>query len=305
MLQRFLPSLKIVLLLLASATPARSAENNPSAPLDVSGRGALPSNDTAPGATWKDSPFSPLDFSLRAGLASDYIYRGTTLSAHQPVVGAAVEASFSLLYAGATVGSVKLPTNPAAELTFNGGIRPKIWDIDFDFGWTYLQYPGEAEGASTDYWETFARGNYKLTDAVSIAAGFAYSPSISNTGAWSKYAATGLSVELPRDLLPNDIGVSLSGVVGYFWFGNQAPALGGFPLPAYTHWNAGVTFSRKMFNLDLRYSNTNLSKEDCFVFTGDPGAVPGGRINPINNPDGLVSNWCGPTLVAKLWFALN
>ena len=29
------------------------------------------------------------------------------------------------------------------------------------------------------------------------------------------------------------------------------------------------------------------------------------RINPINNPDGLVSNWCGPTLVAKLWFALN
>ena len=73
-----------------------------------------------------------------------------------------------------------------------GGIRPKIWDIDFDFGWTYLQYPGEAEGASTDYWETFARGNYKLTDAVSIAAGFAYSPSASNTGAWSKYAATGL-----------------------------------------------------------------------------------------------------------------
>ena len=173
MLQRFLPSLKIVLLLLAAATPARSAENNSSAPLDVSGRGALPSNDAAPGATWKDSPFSPLDFSLRAGLASDYIYRGTTLSAHQPVVGAAVEASFSLFYAGATAASVKLPTNPAAELTFNGGIRPKIWDIDFDFGWTYLQYPGEAEGASTDYWETFARGNYKLTDAVSIAAGFA------------------------------------------------------------------------------------------------------------------------------------
>ena len=41
------------------------------------------------------------------------------------------------------------------------------------------------------------------------------------------------------------------------------------------------------------------------MFTGDAGSVPGGRINPINNPDGLVSNWCGPTLVAKLWFALN
>ena len=298
MLQRFLPSLKIVLLLLASATPARSAENNLSAPLDVSGRGALPSNDTAPGATWKDSPFSPLDFSLRAGLASDYIYRGNDpVRSHQPVVGAAVEASFSLLYAGATVGSVKLPTNPAAELTFNGGIRPKIWDIDFDFGWTYLQYPGEAEGASTDYWETFARGNYKLTDAVSIAAGFAYSPSVSNTGAWSKYAATGLSVELRRDLLPNDIGVSLSGVVGYFWFGNQVPALGGFPLPAYTHWNAGVTFSRKMFNLDLRYSNTNLSKEDCFASRATPVPCRAAASTPSIIPTG----WSRTGAVPPWW----
>ena len=30
----------------------------------------------------------------------------------------------------------------------------------------------------------------------------------------------------------------------------------------------GVTLTRKIFNLDLRYYDTNLSKEDCFVFTG-------------------------------------
>ena len=91
----------------------------------------------------------------------------------------------------ATVSARMLTCITAVDGPFRG-IRPKIWDIDFDFGWTYLQYPGEAEGASTDHRETFARGNYKLTDAVSIAAGFAYSPSASNTGAWSKYAATGL-----------------------------------------------------------------------------------------------------------------
>jgi hypothetical protein len=37
-----------------------------------------------------------------------------------------------------------------------------------------------------------------------------------------------------------------------------------------------VTFTRGVFNLDLRYYDTNLSKEDCFVFTGDPNAVPAG-----------------------------
>ena len=63
--------------------------------------------------------------------------------------------------------------------------------------------------------------------------------------------------------------------------------------------------TRKMFNLDLRYYDTNLSKESCFVFTGDPNARPGGRPDPVTNPDGLTSRWCGATFVAKLWFELN
>ena len=47
-------------------------------------------------------------------------------------------------------------------------------------------------------------------------------------------------------------------------------SFGGFALPAYLNWQAGVTFTRKVFNLDLRYYDTNLSKENCFVLTGDP-----------------------------------
>ena len=58
-----------------------------------------------------------------------------------------------------------------------------------------------------------------------------------------------------------------------------------------------VTFDP--FTLELTYSNTNLTKENCFVFTGDPGAVPGGVIDPITNPMGLRSNWCGAVFVGK------
>ena len=106
-------------------------------------------------------------------------------------------------------------------------------------------------------------------------------------------------------MLPQNVTASLNGAAGYFWFGNQSAELGGFPLPAYLNWHAGVTFTRKPFNLDLRYYDTNLSKEDCFVFTGDPNAVPGGRINPVTNPDGLMSRWCSATFVAKFWFELQ
>jgi hypothetical protein len=105
--------------------------------------------------------------------------------------------------------------------------------------------------------------------------------------------------------LPQGVTVSLTAVAGYSWFGNQSPGLGGFPLPAYLNWNAGMTLARGAFNLDLRYYDTDLSKENCFVFTGDPGATPGGRPDPVTNPDGLISRWCSAAFVAKFWFALN
>jgi uncharacterized protein (TIGR02001 family) len=257
----------------------------------------------------QDGVSSHFEFSARAGCASDYIYRGVTLSDRKPAVGAGLEAALALLYAGATVTSVALPSRPAAEITMSAGVRPKLWDIDFDFGWTYFLYPGETVpvgvAAGIDYWEAAARGDTRIGEALRLAGGFAYSPNVSNTGAWSKYAAFSLGVDLPRNALPQDVTASLTGSAGYYWFGNQSASLGGFPLPAYLNWNAGVTLTRKIFNLDLRYHDTNLSKEDCFVFTGDPNAAPGGSIDPVRNPQGLKSRWCSATFVAKFWFALQ
>jgi uncharacterized protein (TIGR02001 family) len=239
----------------------------------------------APG---QDRPAGPVEFSAGAAFASDYIYRGVTLSDRKPAIGAALEAMLGPLYAGTTFTSVKLPSEPAGEITANAGLRPKLWNIDWDFGWTYFAYPGEIPGSpGINYWEVGTRADTKLTESLRVAAGFAYSPNFSNTGGWSKYAAFGLGVDPPRSALPQDVTASITGGTGYYWFGNQSAALGGFPLPAYLNWNAGVTLTRKIFNLDLRYYDTNLSREDCFVFTGDPHGTPGGQINPLSNPEGL------------------
>jgi uncharacterized protein (TIGR02001 family) len=282
------------------AARAESPETSPGGAIGLGNRGwsATETNHA--------TSANELEFSARAGVASDYIYRGTTLSAGGPAAGAAVEATFDSLYAGATIATVKLPTEPAAEFTMAGGIRPKIATIDFDLGLTYFAYPGEKFPGVTNginYWEAAIRGDKSIGESFRTAAGYAYSPDVSNTGAWSQYVAAGLGYDVPTRSLPQNLGVSLTTAVGYSWFGNQVPQLGGFPLPAYLNWNAGVTFTYKAFNLDLRYYDTNLSKENCFVFTGDPNARPGGRIDPITNPAGLVSNWCGATVVAKAWFA--
>lgn len=309
---RIFIALATLCLLQASGGPAFAqsvAADGATGSINLGARGGLVSEAPARPAPEQDRPESPVEINLRAGFATDYIYRGVTLSDHQPVPGAAIEAALGMFYAAGTMTGVRLPSQPSAEVSVGGGVRPKLGEIQFDFGAIYFAYPGERPPlgvtAGINYWEATARADTTLGGLLRVAGGFAYSPNVSNTGAWSKYAAFGLGIDLPGKLLPQDLSASVTGGAGYSWFGNQSAALGGFPLPAYLNWNAGVMFTRKNLNLDLRYSDTNLSKEDCFVFTGDPNATPGGRRDPLTNPDGLVSRWCGAALVAKFWFALN
>src|SRR5215469_4541281 len=159
------------------------------------------------------APVSELEVSARAGFASDYIYRGTTLNNREPAAGAAFEARFSSLYASATIATVTLPTQPVAEFTMSGGIRPKIANIDFDLGVTYFAYPGEKFPGVTNginYGEAAIRGDKSIGESFRVAAGYAYSPNVSNTGAWSQYGAAGLGYSVPTRLLPQNLGVSFT-----------------------------------------------------------------------------------------------
>src|SRR5439155_668252 len=67
----------------------------------------------------------------------------------------------------------------------------------------------------------------------------------------------------------------------------------------------GIGFTYKVFTLDLRYSDTNLSKGDCNAFTSDFSArgnitaSSGTFLTPIN-PSGVGSNWCGAAGIVKL-----
>ena len=96
--------------------------------LDVSSGGAIGLGNRGWSAADTNHATSgnELEFSARTGVASDYIYRGTTLSDHQPAAGGALEARFGPVYAGTTVATVALPTEPAAELTATGGVLSEL-----------------------------------------------------------------------------------------------------------------------------------------------------------------------------------
>lgn len=291
--------------LLAQEQPSA---DKPRRSIVLGARGGAVSDTQGTAATATDQ--SGFAFSAAAAIATDYVYRGVTLSDRKPALGASFEAAFDKLYASITMASVRLPTEPSSEISTAIGLRPKLGNVELDLAWTYYAYPGEkwwllGPTGGTDYWEASLRAEAQLTEALRVGGGFAWSPNVSNTGAWGQYYAAGLSYDLPRAVLANGLGVSLSGSLGYSRFGNMENVLGGFPLPAYLNWNAGATFTWKALSFDLRYYDTNLSKENCYIYTGDTDAVAGGVIDPLRNPEGLRSRWCGATLVAKLVFATN
>ena len=77
----------------------------------------------------------------------------------------------------------------------------------------------------------------------------------------------------------------------------------GVPYTSYLNWDAGLGFTWKVFTLDLRYYDTNLTKAQCNVFTSDQAATFCARQRDRAKSGGLGSNWCGAAFIAKLSIA--
>ena len=57
--------------------------------------------------------------------------------------------------------------------------------------------------------------------------------------------------------------------LGLFYGTGRRPFPNGINYADYNTWNIGIGFTYKVFTLDLRYSDTNLSKGNCNAFTSD------------------------------------
>jgi uncharacterized protein (TIGR02001 family) len=277
------------------------------------------------------------DFAFGAAVMSDYNFRGVTWSAHRPAIEAYVEPRYRPaptleLYAGVYGSSIDMPNRPIAQIVYYTGIRPRFGAFLLDLGGWYIDYPGgttfnglgsadtctngafffgqcNTSKAVASFFEAYARPTFTINDNVIVGGNVYYAPSWANTGAPSTYASLTAKVIVPNSMLPRDIGVSTSAEIGHNWFGTTdafsgVPAFpAGVKLPDYTTWNVGLTMSYKQLSLDLRYYDTNVTKANCNVLTGDHTATFGGAaaISPIN-PSGLVSNWCSAAFIAKLAF---
>jgi len=178
---------------------------------------------------------------------------------------------------------------------------------------------GNVMKRDVSFFEVYGKVNYTINDNWSVGLNEYYSPNFLNTGAWGNYTSiTGKWTAPSTTFGSSGVGMYVSGEFGRQWFGTSdsfygtgiPSPLGGGPFPNgikyadYNTWNLGVGFTYKVMTLDLRYSDTDLSKANCNAFTSDNTATFNNSFSSIN-PSGVGSKWCGATGIAKLSFDLT
>jgi uncharacterized protein (TIGR02001 family) len=276
---------------------------------------------------------SPWDIAFGGALMSDYNFRGISQSDRGPSATTYIETRYTVnpslqLYAGSQYWAVDLPTHPSCECDLYAGFRPTVGPLAFDFGFIYYWYPRERQVfvgaggeatfipvkpitaqtvANTDYWEVYGKVTWDaIKDRLAFGANFYYSPDWLGSGAFGFYASGTAKVTMQSFNFPTlfgvkEVGWSISGEVGHYSFGTADSFFGvtPFALPDYWTWNVGVTFTQGVFSLDLRYYDTDTTKEECFLLTSDLRGMTGGT-NPVGQ-----SRWCSPTFIVATKFDLT
>jgi len=173
------------------------------------------------------------------------------------------------------------------------------------------------------FFEVYGKGLYTVNDSWAFGVTEFYTPSFLNTGAWGDYFSGTFKYTAPGTALPNGVGLYVSGEFGRQFLGTTDSFYGtapsaqsvaahfagpffpnGIKYADYNTWNIGIGFTYKVFTLDLRYSDSDLSKGNCNAFTSAFNGSGSTNVTPIN-PTGVGTNWCGAAGIAKLSFDLT
>jgi uncharacterized protein (TIGR02001 family) len=202
---------------------------------------------------------------------------------------------------------------------FNGSLAP-VFGGDC-LANNYLPINFNVAKKDMSFWEVYGKGVWTVNDQWALGFNVFGTSNIMNLGASGTYVSGTVKYTAPASagLGGGAIGWYVSGEVGEQFLGTSdnfyctQPANGcagafpnGVPYADYLTWNVGVGFTWKVFTLDLRYYDTDLSKSECNVYTSDYTATgPTAANTTLLNPGGFGSNWCSSRFVAKLAFDIT
>lgn len=217
-----------------------------------------------------DDPI-PGEISAGVALTSDYIFRGISQTNHEPAIQGNLEYSIDTgvadtsAYAGFWGSNVNFEDGDEAQVEIDVlfGVRGDVGDsgLSWDLGALYYAYPGASSSLDYDYWEIPLQVDYAINDLVSVNAAYFFSPDYFGSTGLAHYVSGGASITPPLPFKGFDL--AFDGSVGYQWIEDNSRA----GVEDYLNWSLGATVTVKNIDFSVAYTDTDLSKSDCFSNT--------------------------------------
>jgi uncharacterized protein (TIGR02001 family) len=219
----------------------------------------------------------PGSFEAEVGLVSDYIDRGISNSDHNPALQGGISYSIdtglgdTAAYAGFWGSSVDFDDGGEAtvELDWYFGLNGTVpgTELAWDIGGAYYAYPGASSDLNYDYWEIPVVFSHPVWEAVTVTGSYFFSPEYFGNAGQAHYVNAGLSWNVPFD----PVTLTLAAATGHQWIADNTWA----GVEDYQDWSVGLTVTYAGVSVGLDYTDTNLSKSECFGGTNlcDPRLV--------------------------------
>lgn len=197
------------------------------------------------------------EFEANVGFVSDYVWRGQSQSDNAPAIQGGLDYGWDNgVYVGVWGSSIDFADG--IEFDVYGGIGGNFSEaFSWDVGLNWYLYPGDNGNAGNpnsdfDFVEVYGSLSYDF-GAFALTGGAHYTPEFS----WE--SDSGTYVYLNGDVpLPADFGLSLH--VGHQNVSDNTQ----WGSPDWTDWSIGVSKSWMGLDFGLTYTDTNLSKTECF-----------------------------------------
>jgi uncharacterized protein (TIGR02001 family) len=221
----------------------------------------------------KEDSVIPGDLAFTLALTSDYVFRGISQTDSGPAIQGTVDYAYMFrdeigVYAGLFGSNVDFDetsgpgiNRASAEFDVYGGVKGTVSGVIWQLGFIYYAYPAAHPSSEFDYdyTEVVAKVGYDFAFAA-VTGGVNY--------AWDYFSETGEGVywnadlTVPLPFLPLDM--KALGHIGRQTIDNNAR----FGTPDYTDWLLGLSATYKGFTLTAAYTDTSISKGECFPGTG-------------------------------------
>ena len=199
-----------------------------------------------------------LTLSGSASFTTNYEFRSVSNSSNDPAVQPEFDLGYGMFWAYMWGSNTAFGDN--IEIDYGAGISPKWGNFTFTVGGLEYTYPGT--DSDTDYFE--------LKTAIAWASG------PWSIGLYNYWSPNNFALDTQSDAIEGDVGYtfanwkiwnfftpSISGAIGSQMYEHQDI------IPNYLYWNAGMTFAfMNHWSADVRYYDTDYSKNDCFINSG-------------------------------------